>query len=54
VTLSADAKTVFLEIPKVRPVMQMKIKYKITAGDGTAIQGDYYNTVNVVGSKSGP
>jgi glucose/arabinose dehydrogenase len=54
VTLSADAKTVFLEMPKVRPVMQMKIKYKISAGDGTAIQGDYYNTVNVVGSQSGP
>ncbi len=54
VTLSADAKTVFLEMPKIRPVMQMKIKFKIAAGDGAAVQGDYYNTVNVVGSQSGP
>ena len=54
VTLSADGKTVFLEMPKIRTVMQMKIKYKIAGADGEPVQADYYNTINVVGSQEGP
>ena len=52
--ISADGKTVFLEIPTVRPVMQMRIRYKISGADHAVIQGDYYNTINKVGTAMGP
>jgi glucose/arabinose dehydrogenase len=54
ITLSADGKTVFLEIPAIKPVMQMKLSAHMAAADGTEISQDFYNTVNVVGEKSGP
>ncbi|PYI83411.1 MAG: heme-binding protein, partial [Verrucomicrobia bacterium] len=46
ITLSADAKTVFLEIPDLKPVMQMKIKFSIQAADGSPIKQEIYNTIN--------
>ncbi len=54
VTLSADARTVFLEIPGIRPAMQMKLRYEITAADGAALQADFYSTINQVGDTNGP
>jgi hypothetical protein len=54
VTLSADGKTVFLEMPKIQPVMQMKLKYKINAADGTTVQQDFYGTINKLGAANGP
>lgn len=53
VTVSADGKSVFLEMP-VHEVMQMKIKYRIKTADGANIQQDIYNTIHVVGDKAGP
>jgi len=46
VRLSADKKTVFLEIPDMRPAMQMKIAFNIAAADGTPVRHEIYNTIN--------
>ncbi len=51
IKLSADKKTVLLEIADVRPVMQMKIKMNIKAADGTPIATDIYNTIHKVAAK---
>jgi hypothetical protein len=45
-TLSADGKTVFLEVPDIKPAMQMKIRIKIKAADGTPINTDIHNTIH--------
>jgi hypothetical protein len=44
--VSADHKSVTLKIPNLRPVMQMKISFKINAADGTPMEYDIYNTIN--------
>ena len=54
VTLSPDARTVFLEIPGIRPAMQVKLRYDIAAADGAALQADYYSTINRLGETDGP
>jgi hypothetical protein len=46
--LSADGKTVSLELPGVRPVMQMMIRVKLKAADGAPVKFDVYNTINKV------
>ena len=46
VQLQPDKKTVFIEIPNLKPVMQMKIKYKIKAADGTKLNQEIFNTIN--------
>jgi hypothetical protein len=48
VKLSTDRKTVFLEIPDLRPVDQMRVKFKISAADGTPIAEEIYNTIHRV------
>ncbi len=53
-TLSADGRTVFLAIPKIQPVMQIKLKYELTGADGTSIQRDFYGTINKLGTTDGP
>ncbi len=54
--LSPDRKTVFLEIAGLRPVMQMKIKFALTAADGSPVAQEIYNTIHRVGGelKLGP
>ena len=47
VQLLPDNKTVFLEIPNLKPVMQMKIKYNIKSADGVKLNQQIYNTINV-------
>jgi type 1 glutamine amidotransferase len=47
--LLPDGKTVFLEIPDLRPVMQMKISYRLDAADGTEMKQDVYNTIHALG-----
>jgi len=44
--LSTDELTVFLEIPGLRPVMQMEVKYNLDAADGTALRGPLWLTLN--------
>lgn len=48
VTVAPDKKSVFLEVPGLQPVMQMKIKMNIKAADGTTIPDAVGNTINVV------
>jgi len=45
VQLSADKRTVFLQIPEITPADQMKIRFKIKAADGTPINQEIYNTI---------
>jgi hypothetical protein len=46
--LLADGKTVFLEIPELRPVMQMEIRYSIKASDGKSLRSQFWLTLNRV------
>jgi hypothetical protein len=48
VSLLPDGKTVKLEIPDIKVVMQMHIKYRIKTADGTLLQQEIYNTINRV------
>jgi hypothetical protein len=48
VTVAPDKKSVFLEVPGLQPVMQMKIKMNIKAADGSTIPDGIGNTINVV------
>ncbi|HEX8311047.1 MAG TPA: DUF6797 domain-containing protein [Chthoniobacteraceae bacterium] len=51
VKLAMDKKSVFLEVPGLQPVMQMKIKMNINAADGTELPNQIVNTINAVGKE---
>ena len=54
VKLSSDRKTIFLEIPEIRPVMQMQIRFRLKAADGAPVEHEILNTINQVpGGKVG-
>lgn len=44
--LLPDGRSVFLQIDKLKPVMQMEIKFNVNAADGKVIRGEIYNTIN--------
>jgi hypothetical protein len=46
--LSRDGKTVFLEIPGLKPVMQMKINFSLKSADGVTIDQEIFNTIHRV------
>jgi len=46
--LSADGKTVTLEIPGLKPVMQMGIKVRVRSADAAPVSLDVYLTINRV------
>jgi glucose/arabinose dehydrogenase len=46
--LSSDRKMVSLDIPGIKPVMQMKIQFRLKAADGAAVEHEIYNTINQV------
>ena len=48
VKLGPDGRTVFLEIPDLQPVMQMKIKCNLKAADGAPVAAEIFNTINKV------
>ena len=52
--LQTDRKTVFLEIPKIHPVMQMGIQIHINSADGSAIECEVDSTINHVPGSSAP
>lgn len=52
-TVSADGKTVTLKIDGLRPVMQMRIDYRLKAADGAKLQSAIWHTINVVGNQRG-
>ena len=43
--LSADGKSVFLEIPGIKPVMQMKIGINVKATDGSPVKHEIHNSI---------
>ena len=53
VTVSPDGYSVFLEIPEIRPVMQMQIDINLRAKDGTRIRTYVHNTIHALGEKAG-
>ena len=48
-TLSADKKSVFLEIPDIKPVMQMQIKFTIKSADGAELRSEVINSIHALG-----
>ena len=46
--LSIDGKTLDLDLVDLRPVMQQRILYKLTARDGTPSEQEIQHTINVV------
>ncbi|MBL9138037.1 MAG: hypothetical protein JNK85_19375 [Verrucomicrobiales bacterium] len=44
--LDADGRTVRLEIPDLRPVMQFGLKFNLDAADGTPAAGELYGTIH--------
>jgi hypothetical protein len=47
-TVSADRRSVFLEIPDLHPAMQMQLKYEIKAADGLELRGQVINTIHAL------
>ena len=45
-SLSADGRTVFLEIPDIGPTMCMEIKYAIKGRGGEPVEGVVHNTIH--------
>jgi len=48
--LLPDGRTVFLEIPDLKPVMQLQVQYNLNAKEGGSLRGKLYATINRVGS----
>ena len=51
VNLSADKKSVFLEIPDLKPVMQMAIKFGIQSADGAELRSEVVNTIHALAAE---
>jgi hypothetical protein len=50
-TLSPDGKSVFLEIPEIKPVMQMAIKFGLKTADGADLRSEVVNTIHALGEE---
>jgi hypothetical protein len=48
-TVSADGKTVTLDIPELAPTWGMEIRYRLTGADGRAVSGTIHNTIHKLG-----
>jgi hypothetical protein len=48
--VSADGKSVFLEIPEIKPVMQMSIKFGLKTADGLDLRSEVINTIHALGN----
>lgn len=53
VELLPDGKSVLIKITDLKPVMSMKIQYKIKAADGTAMDSAIFITINKLGKAQG-
>ena len=53
VVLSADGRTVFLEIPSIQPVMQMRISYNLDDASGELVKGEVHNTIHALAPDPG-
>ena len=50
VKLSADGRSVFLELSDLSPVMQMRIRYRLSSADGNKVRGEVFHTIHKLGS----
>ena len=50
VKLSADGRSVFLELSDLAPVMQMRIRYRLSSADGNKVRGEVFHTIHTLGS----
>jgi type 1 glutamine amidotransferase/mono/diheme cytochrome c family protein len=48
-TLLDDARTVFLELPEMKPVMQLSVEYKIADAEGALLKQTLNTTIHAVG-----
>lgn len=53
VSLSADHKTVFLELPALQPVMQMHLTFHLKAADGARVDNFVHHTIHQLGTQPG-
>ena len=53
ISLSDDKKTVFLEIPDIAPVMQMKVSFDIESASNAKVKNDIYHTIHKLGEWKG-
>jgi hypothetical protein len=51
VKVAADNRSVFLEIPGLRPVDQMRIKMNLKSADGKDLPGELVHTINAIGKE---
>lgn len=49
VSIGTDDRSVFLEIPGLKPAMQMSIRYGIKSADGADVKGEVVNTIHALG-----
>jgi hypothetical protein len=49
IRISADGKTVGLEIPDMKPTWCMEIKYAVKGADGKEVNGTIHNTIHALG-----
>jgi hypothetical protein len=47
-TVSADRRSVFLEVADLRPAMQMQLKYELKSADGAELRGQVTNTIHAL------
>ena len=52
--LLPDGRTVFLEIPGLIPVMQMRVRYSLRGTDGGTVRSELHNTINRLGPAWSP
>src|SRR5581483_9651619 len=48
-TLSDDGRSVTLEMPALRPVMQLRLRYSLRAADGAPVKGEIDSTIHRLG-----
>ncbi|HLY73074.1 MAG TPA: DUF6797 domain-containing protein [Planctomycetota bacterium] len=48
--LSEDGHGVFLDIPSLKPVMQLRVRYSLRAADGTPQKGEFFATIHALGN----
>lgn len=53
-TLADDGRTVFLEVPDLKPVMQAALEYRIKSADGEGLRNGIYSTIHATGIEAFP
>jgi hypothetical protein len=48
-TVGTDDRSVYLEIPGIKPVMQMSIRYGLQSADAVELKGEVVNTIHALG-----